>query len=85
MSPKSAEYLINLHWEIDRMLKQSLVHIKDAESNDNYLAYREVIADILEVTLTGLFNPLYRQHPTLKPDEFFIPESYMNKADNSGL
>lgn len=85
MTPKSAEYLINLHKEIDSQLKQSLVHIKDAESPENYRAYQEVVMDILEVTLTRLFNPLCRQHPSLKPEGLFIPASYMSKGDNSGL
>lgn len=85
MSPDSTEYLLNLHGEIDVMLKQSLVHVKSNETNESYLAYREVVMDILEVSLLQLINPLCRQHPHLKPTGLVIPDSYMKKADNSGL
>jgi hypothetical protein len=85
MSPNTTEYLLKLHGEIDVMLKQSLVDVKSNETNESYLAYREVVMDILEISLLKLINPLCRQHPNLMPAGLTIPDSYMKKEDKTGL
>jgi hypothetical protein len=85
MSPDSSAHLLKVHGEIDGLLKQSLAFVKSNEASDNYLAYRDIVAEIMEVTLTRLVNPLCRQHPQLKPASLFIPDTYMKKDDDSGL
>lgn len=85
MSPDTTKYLIEMVHEMNTKLNQSLHHVKNNETNESFIAYRNVVAEMLELSLVKLLNPLCRQHPNLMPSELFIPESYMKKPDDSGL
>ena len=41
---------------------------RDSASNEEFLAYREAVAKVLEEMLFELLNPMFKRHPDLKPE-----------------
>jgi hypothetical protein len=50
-------------------LDASLVLVKDRCSSEEFVAYRTVVGKILGEMLLEVMNPIYLQHPDLKPPE----------------
>lgn len=85
MTPETSQYVIETMRQINILLDESVTRVKDKETAESLEAYRAVIGEILELSLTKLINPLCRQHPDLKPEGLFLPDSYMMRPDTSGL
>jgi len=85
MTPETTKYVIETIEKINNLLDETVFHVKSNETPETLAAYRAIVGEMLELSLTKLINPLCRQHPNLKPEDLFLPESYMKKPDTSGL
>jgi len=54
---------------ISFQLTESLGLVEDSESAEEYERYREAVSRVLFEVLTGIMNPIYAEHPDLKPRE----------------
>jgi hypothetical protein len=48
-------------------LDQSVAAVREACSDEEFVAYRSAISRILAEVLLEVLNPLYKEHPNLKP------------------
>jgi hypothetical protein len=53
--------------EISGRLEEPVVTVKQTSTTDEFEEYRRSIARILGQILLGVLNPLYAEHPALKP------------------
>jgi hypothetical protein len=85
MNLENAKQITDAVLQFSGELDQSLERVKGSESSEVFEAYRTVVGEVLEQLLTRLLNPLYRQHREIMPQDFFIPEAYLDAPDDSGL
>ena len=66
---KMAKYVSELMLEISGRLDESVAKVNEACSPEEDLAYRRAVGRILGNILLHVLNPLYAEHPSLKPAE----------------
>lgn len=59
--------------EANRLLNQAVAVANAGSSMEEFSAFRLAIGKVLGELLVEVVNPLYRQHPDLKPPELFVP------------
>jgi hypothetical protein len=64
-----AEQINNLMLEYGSKLDNSLALVKKECDEEDFLAYRNAVGKLLAMMLTEVMNPLYKEHPDLKPKE----------------
>lgn len=69
MSPTVASDVNNLMLEVTRRLNLSLVEVRKHSSDEEFGTYRRAVGVILSDILFEVLNPLYKEHPSLKPKE----------------
>ena len=62
-----AEKIAALMVEMGAKLNQSTADVQSAATTEEFRAYRSVVARIMGEMLTEIMNPIYREHPDLKP------------------
>ncbi len=50
-------------------LDESLAVVRERERDEDFKRYRGVVAKLLTTMLLEVMNPLYAEHPDLKPKE----------------
>lgn len=65
----TARQVSELMIEVGRRLNDSVALVQGTSSDEDFGAYRTVIASLLGTMLVDVMNPLYAKHPDLKPDE----------------
>lgn len=61
--------LNNMILQMGADLDRSLLAVKASCSDSEFVAYREFVSSLLNTMLLDFMNPLYKQHPDLKPPE----------------
>lgn len=69
MTKETARQVSDLMVSMGAGLDRSLGLMKEAESEADFKRYRESISKIMTVMLLEIMNPLYGEHPDLKPDQ----------------
>lgn len=77
MTKDTAKKLSDLMISISHQFAESLGVVEDAESAEDYERYRDAVSKVMMEMLIEIMNPLYAEHPDLKPPEL--------KHDNSDL
>lgn len=54
--------------EVNRLLNDALLVVSEKCPEEEASAFRLAIGQVLGELLLAVINPLYRQHPALKPD-----------------
>jgi hypothetical protein len=65
-----ARHISDLLLDIGSRLNDSVAEVKTECSVEEFESYRRTVAVIMGEIFLGLLNPLYAQHPPLKPPEF---------------
>ena len=63
----TAEHISDLMLEIYRLLDESDRMVKKTCSADDIAAYQRAVGRILSPIFVEVLNPLYAEHPALKP------------------
>ncbi|MBB5944497.1 hypothetical protein [Xanthomonas sp. 3307] len=71
-----AELICNKILEANASLDEVVALALDGASEEEAKRVRQVVGRISGELLLSLLNPLYREHPSIKPDGFFLPEDY---------
>lgn len=61
--------LNNMILQMGADLDRSLLAVKASCPDSEFVAYREFVSSLLNTMLLDFMNPLYKQHPDLKPPE----------------
>jgi hypothetical protein len=64
-----ARRISDLMIEISGRLDTSIANVRDQCSSEEFQAYRRAVGGILGEILLEVLNPLYAEHPALKPPE----------------
>jgi hypothetical protein len=64
-----AERISHLFLDVGKRLDESVALVQTACSASEFQLYRRAVAEIMGDMLLGVMNPLYAQHPDLKPKE----------------
>lgn len=60
-----SELMLSLGASLDR----SVSKVKESESEADFRKYREAVSKLMTTMLLEIMNPLYAEHPELKPDQ----------------
>lgn len=69
MTKNTAKAISDLMVSIGSQLTQSMDLVRSTESTEDVERYREAVSRILTEMLTEVMNPLYVEHPDIKPKE----------------
>jgi hypothetical protein len=64
-----AQQVSDLMIEFQGRLNDSITAVQEQCSPEEFKAYRLAVAKIMAETLLEVMNPLYAQHPSIKPPE----------------
>jgi hypothetical protein len=64
-----AEAINKLMLEYGARLDESVRLVMESCSNSEFEAYRAAVGQIMGTMLLDVMNPIYREHPDLKPPE----------------
>ena len=64
-----AKQISLLMLEIGAKLDASVIDAKPYLQNSEFLAYRRAVGRLMGIMLLEVMNPLYQQHPDLKPSQ----------------
>ncbi len=67
MNKHIAEKISCLMVEYGAKLDDSVRLVMDNCSNEDFETYRHAVGEIMGTMLTDIMNPIYREHPDLKP------------------
>ena len=71
MTPEIAQEVSTLLLDISQRLDDSLAQVHDKCSAEDFERYRKAVGKIMgEILVEGL-NPLYAEHPALKPPGWY--------------
>lgn len=59
--------------EVNRLLNDALRLVQEECSEAEFSEFRHAVGQVLGELLLEIVNPLYRQHPKLKPEGLDIP------------
>ena len=68
MNPEQAKELNHLLLRIGAHLDQSVAFVKDCDSDENFLRYREVVGELMGNLFCDALQPLWQRFPELLPD-----------------
>jgi len=68
MRVEVAEKLVLLMLQINSKLQDSVAYVRDTCSKDESDADREAAGGVMTSILTDIEEPIYKEHPSLKPD-----------------
>jgi hypothetical protein len=66
----TAKQINDLMLDISGRLEESVVNVKETCAPAEFEEYRRSVARILGQVLLGVLNPLYLEHPSLRPPGF---------------
>ena len=69
MNKQTASDVSALMLEVTEKLNASVEHVRSAGSTEEFESYRSAVAEILGTVLLEVLNPIYAEHPELKPAE----------------
>jgi hypothetical protein len=69
MTKNTAKVLSDLMVSMGKELNESLRTVQQKESEGDFKRYREAVSKMMTTMLVEVMNPLYAEHPDLKPPE----------------
>jgi hypothetical protein len=66
---ETARQISDLMVSVGASLDKSLSMVKDTESEAAFKKYRETVSKLLTTMLLEIMNPIYAEHPDLKPEQ----------------
>jgi len=69
MKREIAEEISDLMLEYGAKLNKSLILMKEECEENEYVIYRDATSKLLAIMLIDVMNPIYKDHPGLKPKE----------------
>lgn len=82
MNSDQAKELSHLLSYIGGQLQQSVIFVNDHDTDENFLAYRKAVGEMMGVLFCDAMQPLYHRFPELLPDylggPYKIPEAVFN-------
>lgn len=64
-----AEKISLLMLEFGSRIDESLVVVRQQCGDDEFNNYRKAVGKVMGEMLIGIMNPIYKEHPDLKPKE----------------
>ncbi len=64
----TAKHVSELMLDITAQLNQSVFLVQERGSAEEFALYRRAVGGIMAEILLEVLNPLYREHPGLKPE-----------------
>ncbi|WP_444935805.1 hypothetical protein ACJJIW_16870 [Microbulbifer sp. JMSA004] len=69
MKKEVAGEIVSLMLEFGARLDQSVALVQDNCSKDELVSYRRAVGKLMGNMLLDIMNPIFNEHPELKPDE----------------
>ena len=73
--PETAKYVSNLFLSINDQMDESIRSVENRISAEEYKAYKRGIGYVMYEVFEKILEPLYKQHPSLKPPEWQSPKT----------
>lgn len=75
MDEESGKLITEASLEAGRILDTALGKIQDAASPEELVRIRRAIGEIMGTLADEILNPIYRQYPSIKPEEYYLGDS----------
>lgn len=69
-NPYVAERISDLMLDIGDRLNESVAGVMNDCPEDEFAKYRRAVGAIMAEVLLQVLNPIYKEHPSLKPEDF---------------
>ncbi|MCP3669199.1 MAG: hypothetical protein GY814_01925 [Gammaproteobacteria bacterium] len=69
MKKEVATEIVDLMMEFGGRLNQSVALVQDNCSEDELVSYRRAVGKLMGAMLLDVMNPIFDEHPELKPDQ----------------
>lgn len=66
-----ADEVSKLMLELTARLNESIAKVKDNCDEEDFKIYRRAVGKVMGEILLEVLNPLYEDHPSIKPPELF--------------
>jgi len=67
---ETAQHILNILLRCGADINDSILYVQDNCSNDEFEAYRNAMSKVMSEILFEGLNPIFNQHPQLKPKGF---------------
>ena len=67
---ETAKQVSDVMLDVSSRLNESIILVQDTCSEDEFKDYRRAVGAVMGEILLEVLNPLYKQHPSLKPKGF---------------
>lgn len=64
---EAARHIVDAMLQTGRILDVSLARMRETASEEEFVAYRDVVSKLLTKMLLEVMNPVFRAHPELTP------------------
>jgi hypothetical protein len=68
MNVEVAEKLAILMLQINSKLNDSVAYVRDTCDKEEFEAYRKAVGNLMGAILLDVEEPIYKEHPSLRPD-----------------
>jgi hypothetical protein len=68
--PETAKYVSNLFLSINDQMDESIRAVENRVSTEEYKVYKRGIGYVMYEVFAKILEPLYKQHPSLKPPDW---------------
>lgn len=72
LDAQTAACIRDVCFDVGTKLNDSLVELRARGSEEEFTAYRRVVAQVMGTILVDVLNPIFAAHPRLEPDELKV-------------
>jgi hypothetical protein len=72
-NPTVAKLVSDRLLEVHSLLNETVRVVQESSPENEALLFKRAVGQVLAEMLVSLVNPLYQQHPELKPSNLYVP------------
>lgn len=69
MKKKVARSIVELVFEYGGKLNDSMLLVRESAAEEEFSRYRRAVGNVLASTFENILDPIFAEHPDLKPDQ----------------
>jgi hypothetical protein len=69
MQHEPASQVISLMLELGEKLDGSVQKVQSSSSEEDFIRYRAAVGKLMGIMLLDIMNPIFQEHPDLKPHQ----------------
>lgn len=75
MKREVAESILALVFEYGGKLNDSMLEVRDTSEEEEFHRYRRAVGNVLASAFENIIDPIFAEHPDLKPDQLNLEKA----------